>query len=289
MIATGAKPGATLWVQAAVHGGEIGGTLGIVRCLERINLQSMSGAIVGVLAANPLAFRTQTRNTPIDGENMNRLFPGAANGSITRQMARNLMDAAAASADLVLDLHSGGHEAIVPFYSLYWDDGSEASRKAAGYARSAATNVIWAARDEWLAGAMFTQLTRQGTPALIVECGGGAGLPDRDIEAFALAIEGVARAAEILPGGPVRQEHYRTIGSCDLVYTQRGGFFIPACAAGDTLGEGEPVGLVVDVFGRCQETITTPKRAFVAAIGRPYLPVQSGAMIAELNDDHGWN
>jgi uncharacterized protein len=288
MIATGAKPGPTLWVQAAIHGGEIGGALGIVRCLERLDLQTMAGAIVGVLAANPLAFRTQTRNTPIDGENMNRLFPGAANGTITRQMALTLMETAMASADIVMDLHSGGHEAVVPFYSLYWEDGSDASQKAKVYAHSAATDVVWAARDEWLSGAMFTQLTRRGVPALIIECGGGAGMPEAHIESFAQAIEGVARVAEILPGGPIHRERYRTIGSCDLAYTRHGGFFIPMCEAGDTLEEGAGVGRVVDVYGRTQETIVTPKRAFIAAIGRPYLPVPSGAMVAELNDDHGW-
>jgi predicted deacylase len=288
MIATGAKPGPTLWVQAAIHGGEIGGTLGIVRCLERLNLQNMAGTIVGVLAANPLAFRTQTRNTPIDGENMNRLFPGAANGTITRQMALTLMETAMASADVVMDLHSGGHEAIVPFYSLYWEDESDASQKAKAYARSATTDVVWAARDEWLSGAMFTQLTRRGMPALIIECGGGSGMPEAHIESFAQAIEGIARAAEVLPGGPIRQEQYRTIGSCDLAYTRYGGFFIPMCEAGDTLEEGDSVGRVVDVYGQTQEMITTPKRAYLAAVGRPYLPVQSGAMIAELNDDHGW-
>lgn len=287
MVATGARPGPTLWVQAAIHGGEIGGTLGIVRCLERLDLSSMSGAIVAVLAANPLAFRAQTRHTPIDGENMNRLFPGTAQGSITRQMALTLMETAMASADIVVDLHSGGHEAVVPFYSLYWEDGSDASQKAKAYAHSAATDVVWAARDEWLSGAMFTQLTRRGLPALIIECGGGSGMPEDHIESFARAIDGVARAAEILPGGPVRQERYRTIGSCDLAYTRYGGFFVPMCEAGDLLEKGEPVGRVIDVYGRTQEMITTAKRSYIAAIGRPYLPVQSGAMIAELNDDHG--
>jgi predicted deacylase len=113
-------------------------------------------------------------------------------------------------------------------------------------------------------------------------------MPDGHIESFAQAIEGIARAAGILPGGPIHQERYRIIGSCALAYTRRGGFFIPNCGAGDTLDKGDPIGRVVDVYGQTQETITTPKTAYIAAIGRPYLPVQSGAMIAELNDDHGW-
>jgi len=287
MIATGTRPGPVLWVQGAIHGGEVGGTLGIARCLNRLDLSRMSGAIIGVMTANPLAFRTQARNSPEDGENMNRVFPGAEASTITRQMARALMAAAEATADAVMDLHSGGLEAIVPFYALYWDDDTPASRQAGRYARSAGTETILTARDAWLSGAMFTQLTRRGLPALIVECG-GAEVTDEQIENFARAIEGMARAMDILPGGPLDQARYRRIGTCDLVFTRESGFFLPACLAGDTVDVGDLVGRVVDIFGAEKELITTPKRAFLAAIGRRYLPVTAGAMIAELNDDLGW-
>ena len=161
-VACGAKPGLVLWVQAAIHGGEVGGTLALNRALDRLDLSAMSGSIVAGLAANPLAFRAQTRNSPEDGENMNRLFPGDPGGTITRQMANCLMETAAWTADAVLDLHSGGVEAIVPFYALYWEDGSEASRESRRLARSAGTEIIWQAEDAWLSGAMFTNLTRHG-------------------------------------------------------------------------------------------------------------------------------
>ncbi|WP_210495249.1 succinylglutamate desuccinylase/aspartoacylase domain-containing protein [Microvirga antarctica] len=289
MIAAGARPGPILWVQAAIHGGEVGGTLGLTRCLHALDLESMSGAIVGVLAANPLAFRAQTRNTPQDGENMNRLFPGTLDGSITRQMAFRLMEAAHATADIVVDLHSGGAEAVVPFYSIFWDDGSDASLASGRYARAAATDVVWAARDSWLSCAMFTRLTALGVPSLIVECGGGGETPDADIDRFAQAVRGVAHAAGILADGAPAPSQYRTIGTCDLAFTRAGGFFMPSVGAGDLIEDGGVVGRVVDVFGREVEVITSPKRAFVAAIGKRFYPVDTGAMVAELNDDHGWS
>jgi uncharacterized protein len=176
----------------------------------------------------------------------------------------------------------------VPFYALYWEDGSEASKASARYARSAATEIVWRAEDPWLAGAMFTNLTKRGIPSVIVECGGGGAMPDADIDAFAAAVEGVARAMGILPGGEVRQERYRVIGACDLVFSKAGGFFEPACAAGDTVAAGQPFGRVVDVFGAEVETIVAHKPAFVAAVGRRFLPIHAGALIGELNDDLGF-
>jgi predicted deacylase len=289
MIATGSRPGPTLWVQAAVHGGEVGGTLGLARFLERVELSTMAGAVIGILAANPLAFQAQARNTPQDGENMNRVFPGSLSGTITRQMARRLFETARTTADMVVDLHSGGAEATVPFYTLYWDDGSPASAAARALAVSAGTATVWAARDEWLSGALIVQLTRSGTPALIVESGGGAALEDGEIESFASAIESIARAGGLLPGSPGSAREPTMIGSCDLVFTKEGGFFVPRCRPGQIVEGGERIGEVVDVFGQVRERISSGKRAFVAALGRPYLPVHSGAMIAELNDivSHG--
>jgi predicted deacylase len=110
MVATGRRPGPTLWVQAAIHGSEIGGTLGLHKVLQTLDLDTLSGAVVAVLAANPLAFRAQARNSPQDGENMNRTFPGTLDGTITRQMAYRLIEAARESADIAMDLHSGGVE-----------------------------------------------------------------------------------------------------------------------------------------------------------------------------------
>ena len=204
LVLCGEAPGPTLWVQAAIHGGEIGGSLALSRLLGRLNASEMAGSIVAVLAANPLAFRAQTRNSPQDGENMNCLFPGAPEGSITRQMAHALMR---------IDLHSGGIEAVVPFYALYWSDNSEASDQSAYYARRAGADTIWKARDPWLSGAMFSNMTRRGVPSVIVESGGGGAVSEQEIESFATAVEGIARVMTILPGGPPPlQPRYRLIG-----------------------------------------------------------------------------
>ena len=288
MVATGARPGPVLWVQGAIHGSEVGGTLGIARALNRMNPATMRGAVVGVLTANPLAFRAQQRNTPQDGENMNRVFPGAPAGMLSRQMAHALFTTCAGIADAALDFHSGGVECIVPFYGLHWDDSSPASRRAGELARAIGADTVWTAQDAWLSGAMVVQLVKCGIPALIVECGGGGAMPEEHIESFAGSIEGAARAMGILPGAPPRQARIRRIGSCDLVFSGQGGFFVPDCEVGASLKQGDRFGHVIDAFGMEREVVRAHKPAWVAAIGRNYLPVHSGALIGELNDELDW-
>lgn len=281
-ILSGNEPGPVLWVQSAIHGAEIGGAMALLRLFKKIKADRMKGHIVGVMAASPTAFRAQGRLTPYDGENMNRLFPGDPNGPHSRQTAAALFQTATGVADVMMDLHSGGNEAVVPFYGLYFDDGSPASQEARRLAESVGSDVVWASRDTWLDGAMFVNFTRTGRPGIIVECGGGGSLPEEHIRNFAGAIEGVAKAMGILPGRPPRQKKFTVVRDCELVFNTRGGYFLPAVDVGDIVRKGAVIGRVMDAHGEVIEEIRSPNGpAYLAALVKPYLPIHSGAMVAE--------
>jgi uncharacterized protein len=285
-ILAGSQPGPTLWVQAAIHGTETGGAMGLLRLFHRLDPAKMSGTIVGIMAANPAAFRGYARNTPFDGENLNRLFPGDPSGSHSRQQAAVLMTTALAVADAMMDLHSGGDEARVPFYALYWDDGSDASRQSRELALATGARDIWRSDDDWLRGGMFANMTLRGKPSVIVECGGGGPLPEAHVDVFADAIEGVARKLGIVPGRPPVRRQVRDLTNCLLAFNRRGGYFLPAVDVGAVVGKGEVIARIMDAYGRIVEEVRSPNAgaAFVAALVRPYLPVHSGTMVAECID-----
>lgn len=281
-IVCGSRPGKVLWVQSAIHGSECGGTLGALRLFNRIDPKRMKGAIVHVAAANPTAFRVLQRNTPYDGENMNRLFSPLARTNHSRQVAATLFETADGVADAMMDLHSGGIDSEVPFYAIYWHDGSKASREAKRLAEAAATPDIWSSDDAWISGAMYAQFTKKGKPGLIIECGSGGDLNDRDVDNFARAVEGVAQALGILPGKPPRQERYQYVGTCELLYNQRGGFFMPAVTVGAIVGKGQVIGRMMNSHGKIVEELRSPiGPAFIAALGRRYRAIHSGTMVAE--------
>ncbi len=282
VIASGLKPGPVLWVQGCIHGTEVGGTLGLLRFLNGLDLRSMRGSVVAVMLANPHAFRAGARNTPYDGENLNRVFPGGRNAGTTGQMADTLLSNALRVADAVVDLHSGGDRSIVPFYALYWNDGSPAAARAATLARAAATPDIWASTDRWLGGAMLAKATERGTPALIVECGGGGQVRDSDIGNFAAALAGIARALGIVPGAAPEQAQYRVYDDARLVYSTRGGVFHAAVESGAIVDKDAVLGQIVDLYGHTVETVTAPiGPSYVASIRKAYMPVYSGEQIAE--------
>lgn len=283
-ILCGARPGPVLWVQSAIHGAECGGALGLLRLFQSIDPARMAGAIVGVNAANPTAFRVLARNTPYDGENMNRLFEKPSRTAHSRQAAATLIETAMSVADAVIDMHSGGLDTEVPFYAIYWEDGSPASQRSSELARATGVDAIWRSTDAWLAGAMYTAVTKRGKPAIIVENGSGAELTSRVVDLNRDAIAGVAKAMGILPGRPAATGRILALGTCDLLYNQRGGFFLPATKVGAVLRKGQMIGRILDAHGRIVETLVAPKRSYIAALVRENRAIHSGTMCAECCD-----
>ena len=62
------------------------------------------------------AFRAGKRTSPLDGGNMNRVFPGDPDGSFTAKTADYVQRYLLPLADYVLDIHAGGKTLdFVPF------------------------------------------------------------------------------------------------------------------------------------------------------------------------------
>ena len=68
----------------------------------------MTGRVIIVPMANAPAAQAGRRNSPIDGLNLNRIYPGDIRGMPTAMIASYLERHLMSEADIVLDLHSGG-------------------------------------------------------------------------------------------------------------------------------------------------------------------------------------
>jgi N-alpha-acetyl-L-2,4-diaminobutyrate deacetylase len=64
--------------------------------------------VIIVPAMNYPAFRAGTRTSPIDKGNLNRVFPGRPDGTVTEKIADYFQRHLLPLADVVLDIHSGG-------------------------------------------------------------------------------------------------------------------------------------------------------------------------------------
>lgn len=123
----GSRPGPKLAMFGSVHGDEPMGSETIRRVLTQLDPAELRGTIVAVPVTNPYAHQALTRSTPLDGVNMNRIFPGSPDGSVTERLADALTGILRQDVTHFVDYHSGGNFALVD-YSYIHEPGAEMSR-----------------------------------------------------------------------------------------------------------------------------------------------------------------
>ncbi len=107
-IINGTRPGATALVTGGNHGDEYEGPIAIRDLIRHAEPDTILGRLIAIPSLNHPAFMAATRNSPIDGVNMNRAFPGNPSGTLTQKIAAFVNDTLIPEADLIIDFHSGG-------------------------------------------------------------------------------------------------------------------------------------------------------------------------------------
>ena len=100
--------GPTVLITAGTHGDEWEGQVIVRRILASVNAGDLNGRLILLPSHNLPAVRSSSRCSPIDGENLNRAFPGDPDGGPTRMLADFVEGDLLPRCDYAMDLHSGG-------------------------------------------------------------------------------------------------------------------------------------------------------------------------------------
>src|SRR5260370_19383520 len=113
----GAAPGPTLALIAGNHGYEYPPILALQKLRTLIDPAKLKGSIIMVHVANMPSFLGRTVYfSPVDGKNLNRVYPGRKDGTVSERIADAITTEVIEKADYVLDLHCGnGNEWLRPY------------------------------------------------------------------------------------------------------------------------------------------------------------------------------
>lgn len=181
--------GPTALLTGGSHGDEYEGPLALMALANELQADRMAGRVVILPAMNHPAFAAARRTSPIDGGNLNRLFPGAPDGTVTEKIAHYVTRELLPRADIVLDIHSGGKTLdFVPFAATH-DTGDAAQTEAARAAMAAFCAPHAMIMRELDPAGMFDTVAEQaGKVFLTTELGGGG---TATAESVAIARRGV--------------------------------------------------------------------------------------------------
>ncbi len=284
VLINGAHDGPALWIHACTHGDEFDGTVAIWRALRLVDPSTLRGALIVFPALNISAFEARQRVSPIDGLDLNRVFPGDPAGSYTRRLAYLTEHLVKEHADYMVDLHGGGNEFSVVYYTLYHAASNTAGVASERLAKAAGSHLVWASDDEWLRNGLFTRVTEAGIGAMLVECGGEGRLYEANVQAHERSLVNMMRHLRMIDGEPdaLPDDAFVMMKSADFFHCTKGGIVTPLVQLGDEVERGHPLVQIRDLFGSEVEVVASPAGPAVLLAIKTYGTTNGGAPLGIL-------
>lgn len=249
-------PGPKVTILTGLHGGEYPSIVAGQRLVNLLQDSLKQGEIIIVHGVNQTAFWARTQGiTPEDGLNLNRCFPGKANGSFTERLAYEIYERYMKDSDYVFDCHSGDlFETLMPYvYVPYTED----AKKAEHMMELAKTlDVSYIVKSTATTGA-YNYAALQGKCALLLERGCNGQCNESDVQAYICDLQSLLQAVGVIPGTVQNPSQEPTILS-KVTYTmgRESIYWHPQVKVGQQVVKGQLLGFGTDHFGREIELIT---------------------------------
>ncbi|MDQ0604683.1 putative deacylase [Streptomyces canus] len=281
-LVNGAHPGPRVLITAGVHGGEFTGVDAATRLAALLEPGEVHGQVIVCPVANPPAvYQGRLGVSPLDGVNINRVFPGDPDGSPTERLAAWLFTHLVGGADAYVDLHSGGiDEVLTDFVGYRLTGDPELDAKTADMAGALGIeDVIFGMNAD--GGNSHAAAARQGVPSILVETGQ---LGERDADTARRLVEGlygVLGRLGVLDTKPQDDTAIRAWVWAAGVTAEATGLWYPEFTVGDDVTEGQVIGHVIDPADGQEHKVHTPAtgRIFYGMRG---LTVAPGAELAAI-------
>ncbi|MFQ5724391.1 MAG: succinylglutamate desuccinylase/aspartoacylase family protein [Terriglobia bacterium] len=263
----GKEPGPVLALIAGTHGYEYAPILALQWIRPQLRPNHISGTVILVHVANLPSFLGRTiYYSPVDGKNLNRVYPGKPDGTVSERIAYVITTEVIERADYVVDLHCGdGNEALRPY--TYWmksgkaevDEGSRQLALAFGLDHI----VIDTDRPNDPQASVYTANTAitRGKPAITTETGQ---LGQTEVEQVMTALRGVwgllghLEMMAIPMVEPLPPDRVVWLDKYEVVRSPETGIFRALVEPGHTVAEGTLLGILSNLFGEKVAEIRAP-------------------------------
>ncbi|QXT40266.1 succinylglutamate desuccinylase/aspartoacylase family protein [Gymnodinialimonas ceratoperidinii] len=251
VVINGAEAGPTFWVNAAIHGDEPEGPLACALAVKQIDPAKLSGAVVLVPCVNPLAFSAAERGNPLDtfAYDMNRIYPGKANGYFSDRIANAHWEAMKDVADLEISIHSGGAHSFLD-KAIFVDE------------RPESVELAKAMGEGW--GCIMSNFTKSGSPMAAMNNAGKVGItvelggrsytsPERFRyvgEELAKSIVNICYHYDMLDGTATYPDD-ATKGQQEALLAPASGIFLPEPGVDflTMMKKGDTIARIINIFG----------------------------------------
>lgn len=265
-IRRAAVDGPVVFVTAALHGDEINGTGAVRQLIQDEDFHPLRGSVILVPVLNLLAFDRHSRYLP-DRRDLNRSFPGSADGSLASRMAHTIFNEIVSRCDYGIDLHT----ASVRRTNYPNVRGDLSDPQVRWLAESFGSEII--INKKGPGGAFRREACQAGCPTIIMEGGEVWKVEPGIVESAVRGVKNVFRRLEMLDGEVESPKYQIVIEKSKWIRAERGGFMHFHVKPGDIIEKEQPLATNTTLLGREHSTLHAPFNAVV--IGMTSLPAIS--------------
>lgn len=239
--------GPAAMVLGGTHGDEIDGQVSVLNLAHELRFEDVRGTLFLLPALNVLATRVSERRDPIDDLDLNRCFPGAADGAYAERLARYVENVLLKRCTVVIDLHSGGTGSrFLPSLWLLSGCDDDLWRRTLELAEAFAPPIITVSAS--LNGDMSEAAARADCVYLSTESGGGATVSPEVVTGNIAGVKRVLAEVGILTS-PLRDTAMPTpvrveVRPEGLVPSPDEGMFEPLVELGASVEPGQTLGRI---------------------------------------------
>jgi len=173
IIVNGSESGPVLLIDGVHHGTEHAGYEAILRLASDLDPNKLRGTFIGVPILNVDAFQARSRISPLDSKDMNRVYPGKENGTVTEQIAFKYLNEIVPRAGCLITCH-GAIDWRSPLTFVIcpaWDE-SEPVKKSFEIAKVFGWEIITKNEKPYHSGFLPKWSIEKGIPTILAEAGG---------------------------------------------------------------------------------------------------------------------
>ena len=261
MIAVAGKsPGPTLCVIAGSHACEISSVEAAIRVTKLVKPEQLKGLLISLPILNTPGLQSRTPYfCPLDGQNVNRVFPGNPEGTPSQRIAHKVFSVIKDS-NYVIDLH-GGDTPEEHVNIVYAPDQGDPKALEVSKALTQRFQAEYA-EIHGVAGSVSTEACKIGVPAMTVEGGELGRLDQNSIDWLVNGIINVMKYLKMLPGESKIQQP-EIIGERIWVRAPGSGILIRDVRAGHRVTKGQRLGGINNFYGDEVHSIQSPTNGVI--------------------------
>lgn len=270
-IINGTKGGPTLALTAGVHGYEYPPILALQRLKKQLEPSQISGAVIIVHIVNIPSFLKRTiYYNPHDWKNMNRVFPGKIDGTMTERIAYKISKEVIDQCDYLLDLHCGDGNEDLMTYLYYTETGDlDLDKRTRDLAINFGFKVIiheTVRSNDVSATLCANSALLKGKPALTIESGKLGRTDEEDIVRIINGIYNTLKHLNMITGDPELIFDPVWIREVTYIRSKHEGIFYPLGHRGRHVQKGELLGYLTDFFGNIIQKAIAPHDGIIMYI-----------------------